>query len=311
MKVFYHNDLDGKCAAAVILQKDPDAEIGTCTVKMQYGDDFPFGCIGKDETVYILDYSIEPEEMKKLLRITENVIWIDHHKTAIEKYADFLWVDSGLAERTASEADIPGLRQEWGSGCELAFAYIHAITRRTSVSAARGNTPRYVQLIGDRDTWAWEYGNDTRDFFAGMLSQDADPSSPVWESLANDDTGAFLYKTMADGQIIDAYRSLNHQEALIDTGFEVDFRGHKCYAVNGRYDSKPFEALFPEKDIWLTFRFMGKNKCWMVSLYSDKVDVSEIAKQYEYHGKRGGGHKGAAGFECDYPPFLLRSTDES
>lgn len=33
-------------------------------------------------------------------------------------------------------------------------------------------------------------------------------------------------------------------------------------------------------------------------------DVSEIAKKYEYHGKIGGGHKGAAGFECEYPPFL-------
>ena len=41
-----------------------------------------------------------------------------------------------------------------------------------------------------------------------------------------------------------------------------------------------------------------------MNLYSDKVDVSEIAKQYEFHGKRGGGHTGAAGFECDYPPFL-------
>jgi len=43
---------------------------------------------------------------------------------------------------------------------------------------------------------------------------------------------------------------------------------------------------------------------WTVSLYSDKMDVSEIAKLYEYEGKRGGGHPGASGFQCSYPPFL-------
>lgn len=42
----------------------------------------------------------------------------------------------------------------------------------------------------------------------------------------------------------------------------------------------------------------------MVTLYSDKVKVREIAERYEYHGVQGGGHDKAAGFECEYPPFL-------
>ena len=42
---------------------------------------------------------------------------------------------------------------------------------------------------------------------------------------------------------------------------------------------------------------------WAVSLYSSNadIDVSKIAKA-----KGGGGHKGAAGFQCKTLPFELR-----
>ena len=87
----------------------------------------------------------------------------------------------------------------------------------------------------------------------------------------------------------------------------MEFAGHRCYAVNGGRGSEPFEAVVPEAEAWIAFRYMpgaGKRGWWTVSLYSDKIDVSEIAKQYEYNGKRGGGHRGASGFQCAYPPFL-------
>ena len=49
--------------------------------------------------------------------------------------------------------------------------------------------------------------------------------------------------------------------------------------------------------------FGWRNGSWAVSLYTDKsdVDVSIIAKAYE-----GGGHRGAAGFNCKILPFELK-----
>lgn len=216
------------------------------------------------------------------------------------------WVDSGLAERTGSEQDIPGLRQTWGAGCELTYAYMYAMSQHATIEQGRKITPKYIQLIGDRDTWTWKYGDETKYFFSGILANELEPSARIWSELDADYNNEIVYRIQAEGRIIERYRSLSNKESLLDTGFEVEFEGYNCYAVNGRYDSKPFEALYPDKDIWLTFRYLGKSQCWMVSLYSDKIDVSEIAKKYEYHGKRGGGHKGAAGFECEYPPFLPR-----
>ena len=67
--------------------------------------------IRKDEQVYIVDYSIIPDEMRELLNITKDVTWIDHHKTAIEKYKEF-------------EHEIRGVRYDGVSGCMLTYCYM-------------------------------------------------------------------------------------------------------------------------------------------------------------------------------------------
>lgn len=302
MKVLYHNDMDGKCAAHVVLSLDYRAEPGTCTIPMNYGLDVPFEHIGKDEAIYIVDFSIEPADMKKLLGITENVIWIDHHKTAIEKYKDFRWVDSGMAKRSGSESDIAGVRSTWGAGCELTYAYLYANNNGVPLHNGIIKTPEYVYLIGDRDTWTFKHGKRTRHFFAGLQAEDMSPDSPIWDVLRADGE-AKVDQVVTVGGYIQRYKDRTQQDFALERGFWVDFADHRCYAVNGDRGSEPFEAVVPEAEVWIAFSYMPDGY-WTVSLYSDKVDVSEIAKQYEYQGKRGGGHKGASGFQCAYPPFL-------
>lgn len=274
MKIFYHNDMDGKCAAHVVLSWKPKCKGDVGLFPMQYGMEFPFDDIVKDEVVYILDFSIEPEDMEKLLEITDTVIWIDHHKTGIAKYKDFRYI-SGITDVSYS-------------GCVLAWQYFYEDEP----------PPEYIKLIGDRDTWTWKFGDRTKYFFAGIEAVDTSPNSEYWEMM-REAPESFIN----EGKVIQRYKDIQQQDYILENGFWVEFHDHRCYAVNGRYSSQPFEACVPDAEIWLTFRYLSGGY-WMVSLYSTKVDVSEIATQYEYHGKKGGGHKVAAGFECDYPPFL-------
>jgi len=248
---------------------------------MEYGLDFDglLKFVTPGEEVFIVDFSIEPEEMKRLLERTEKVVWIDHHKTAIAKYEGF-------------DAEIPGIRSVQEAGCVL--------TWRWMVENEDAIIPDYVKLIGDRDTWKWEHGDDTRFFHAGMMSHDTHPLEAIWK-MVQDRTGVGI--VISDGRIIQRYKERVDQDRIREMGFWVQFEGHRCYAVNGLYSSEPFEVVEPDADIWLTFRYMPAG-FWTVSLYSTKVDVSEIAKKFEYNGKRGGGHTGAAGFQCSYPPFL-------
>ena len=118
MKCFYHADADGRCAGFwVCLNVGITDTYKPEFIEINYGKPFPFERIGQDEQVYIVDYSIEPAEMLQLLEITKDITWIDHHKTAIEKYADFPHA-------------IRGVRYDGVAGCMLAYCYIHHMTDR-------------------------------------------------------------------------------------------------------------------------------------------------------------------------------------
>ena len=103
----HHNDLNGRCSGSLVerYSKEPGRYLA---VEMDYTKEVPFNSIEPNETVYIVDFSLSPENMTKLLEITKNVIWIDHHKTAIENLKDF---------------DLKGLREIGYSGCELTYRY--------------------------------------------------------------------------------------------------------------------------------------------------------------------------------------------
>ena len=114
MKCFYHIDLDGKAAAFCVYAwagiKDVEQQVEF--IPIDYGIPFPFDSVQPDEQVWIVDYSIKPDEMTRLLEITKDVTWIDHHKTAIEKYSDY-------------PNKIRGIRKDGVAGCVLTWKYIH------------------------------------------------------------------------------------------------------------------------------------------------------------------------------------------
>jgi len=125
----------------------------------------------------------------------------------------------------------------------------------------------------------------------------------VLRADAEVDSTAKVDEIVTVGGYIERYKNATQQKTVREKGFYVDFHGHTAYVVNGERGSGPFQAVVPEAEIWITFSYMPGG-FWTVSLYSDKLDVSAIAKEYKYEGKRGGGHPGASGFQCAYPPFL-------
>ena len=87
MKCFHHGDADGKCAAFWVSERFPHMTANDF-ILIDYGMDIDwFYKFEKDEPIIIVDFSFEPEDMRKILTKTTNVTWIDHHKSAIEKYA--------------------------------------------------------------------------------------------------------------------------------------------------------------------------------------------------------------------------------
>lgn len=279
MKCFYHDDLDGKAAAFVVARYEhlctkPNP---TEVVSMNYGKPFPLETVAAGERVWIVDFSIDPLEMIALLGRTRDVVWIDHHKTAIEKYAGF-------------PEEIAGIREDGTAGCVLAWR--HCFPNEP--------LPRAIELIGDRDVWAWKYGQETANFCAGAQMMNTHPHSDFWRHMLSD-SHQFV-RVCDQGATVNAYRAQFYADMLKSIGFEADLDGYRCLCLNAaRVGSESFGEGIKEYDICSSFYHDGKQ--FTVSLYSEKIDVSEIAKA---HG--GGGHTGAAGFQCAELPYTTAGT---
>lgn len=287
MKCFYHVDDDGKCAAFWVkkLAEHYD-EYNRELIPINYEIKFPFDKILPNEQVYIVDYSVMPDEMRKLLEITKDVTWIDHHKSAIERYADF-------------EIPIRGIRYNGIAGCMLTYCWLHHMTQRGIEEPKEFNismtddAPMFTKYIADYDVWAFEYGDDTRYFHMGFASYSRNPEDEIWQNLLDNNSEK---KYIEEGKIIIRYRDSFAEEYCESKGFEAEFEGYKVYAMNiGLAGSDWFKSVDDDSyDILMPFSYNGRNGTWTYSMYSKKVDVSEIAKKYG-----GGGHKGAAGFNMD------------
>ena len=231
--------------------------------------------------LYILDLSI-PELMAH-----PRLTWIDHHRTAIERFP----------------AAIPGLRIDGVAACRLAWQwfYGHRKADRADYVDRRVEEPLAIQLAGEYDVW------DKRDpradrFQHGLRSRDLEP---IWRDLlACGGRGFAAVDALLVGGAAVEYANTKGAEFIIQKhGFTVDFEGRRFLALNtARSNSLAFLAgLRPEHEGCLSFNWSGRD--WRVSLYGvpgkPDIDFTPIAQKYG-----GGGHRQACGFRTPWLPFV-------
>ena len=283
MKCFYHNDLDGILSAFwVDYFMGPNIEF----IPMWYGKEFPLNEVNPREYVFIVDYSIEPDEMKKLLSVTRNVYWIDHHKTAIDKYIGFPY-------------EIKGLRDVDYAGCALTYYFLSANAQcnpRITWVNFISKEPEFCRLIAAMDIRKFQSDDDkilAQDFLKGLYLNEITIESQIWKDLARNKVTTL--DVANSGKIIRKYDDNKNKNRCSSLGFECEFEGCKCFAVNDVIYIDYFDSINKEKyDMFIGFVFNGET--WKYSLrsgfnsHNQDLDVSEIALKYG-----GGGHKHAAG----------------
>lgn len=249
-----------------------------------YGEPAPV--VPAHAVLYMLDVSV-PELMEH-----PHLLWIDHHKTAMEKYPE----------------SIKGYRIDGVAACRLAwqwFARLDAGMADAPLPVKKDyvsrlvHEPAAVRLAGEYDVW------DKRDPNAELLQHGLRTCEPKWEILLGGN-GTYLARLFMDGEKLAFARERENAALIADFGFDVEFEGLRFLACNApRCNSLLFTSmLIPAHDGCLAFRFDGKAGHWTVSLYGvpgkPDIDLSAIAKKYG-----GGGHKQACGFQCRELPFEL------
>lgn len=293
MKCFYHSaDLDGHCAGAVVKYMNPACKM----YPINYGQDFPWAKI-EGESVVMVDFSLQPFDYMIKLANMSRLIWIDHHKTATEDYRKY--VDCDLP--------ISGLRRDGIGACQLTWEYFSRILNMGTV------VPYAIQLLAQYDVW--DHSNPhTLPFQYGIRLRETRPemAMDLWDNLFTGGVDA-CEDIIAAGEIVLKYEAQTNAKFCSVYAFKTlmpeckdGVKIWRAVCVNkGFTNSKVFDSVWdPEKyDLMITFcRLPLTKKQWTVSLYSDKpeVDCGAIAKSFG-----GGGHKGAAGFQCDELPFEI------
>jgi oligoribonuclease NrnB/cAMP/cGMP phosphodiesterase (DHH superfamily) len=207
--------------------------------------------------------------------------WIDHHQTAIsEARENNFIVDGRLAIGMA--------------GCELTWRHLYP----------RSPVPMAVYLLGRYDVWDHSHP-DALPFQYGMRQRaDTRPDNQTfWANIFTEESALFQ-ETLDDGHLLLDYENAQNEKFCRAYAFETNLNGFNAVCANrGFTNSKVFDSVYdPEKHhMMVTFcRMKLPKKQWTVSMYStrDDVDCGAVAKSFG-----GGGHKGAAGFQCDELPF--------
>ncbi len=296
--VVYHSaDYDGIFCREIARKFLPDAEL----IGWNYGDPllpFPEG------KVYVLDLSPECFDAMLTPAQIERLIWIDHHKTAIDKFP----------------AIIPGYRIDGVAASRLAWQwfrredYYHGDQRnypkpklpsKTDFIEREVSEPLAVRMAGEYDIW------DKRDVNAETFQYGlrlVDEGADFWEALLQSDGVGekAVEDTLGHGRIAQRYCQRTDASICEAKSFLIKFEGLTFLCINtARFNSLFFATKDkPETghDALLGFCFDGKT--WMVSLYHAKhrtdLDLSEICKRYG-----GGGHRGACGFTTKHLPWQI------
>jgi uncharacterized protein len=306
VKCFYHSaDLDGHCSGAIVKYFYPDCEM----FPINYGQDFPWDKItNPEEEVFMVDFCLQPFDYMERLNIICHLIWIDHHKTAMDE-----------ASRRSFLPFNQILREGLGA-CALTWEY--CLFRRADGNGVKNleGPPLAVRLLAEYDVW--NHTNPmTLPFQYGMRLKETWPekSMNLWEDLFTGGLDACGVIATAGNTVLE-YEDQTNAKFCKSYAFEtlmpaypVELAGPTAaylppmamaICVNkGLTNSKVFDSVWNPKrhDLMITFcRLPLPRHQWTVSLYSDKseIDCGAIAKAFG-----GGGHKGAAGFQCDELPF--------
>jgi len=305
--VIYHSaDYDGIFCREIAHKFIPNAEL----IGWDYGQ--PKIPVPLEGLIYILDLSPECLDApygKLLPSILDRVIWIDHHKTAIEKFPN----------------TIRGYRIDGVAACRLTWLYFGAALRFIEQTVGdpdwawfqanypfptkevfihrKLDEPLAIRLAGEYDVWDHRGDGDLE--FQFGLDTEIDKNPEMFKWLLGDENGIYAKQIIAQGSCaMECYRRRD-SEIVKSRSFIVNFEGFKFLALNtARCNSNSFAGRdLPETghDGLMGFWFNGSK--WTVSLYHAShrrdIDLSQIAVK---HG--GGGHRGACGFMCDKLPFL-------
>jgi len=271
--IFYHkSDLDGHASGAITNYYYNINGKQTVLHPINYNEKIPWDKLNGD--IILVDFHLHQDEFEYL----DKIFVIDHH-------------ESFLKELNGRKFN--GIVEIGKAACELCWNYFFP----------EKPIPRWLWYLSRYDIWdennpKWD--NEILPFQYRLKAEITDPleNFEFWLPFLNNSVDED--KLIKEGEIIIRYQRAMNQKAMTLYSFEAEFEGYKAICLNTTLsNSQVFESKWNPAKYDIMIRFIYINGKYEVSLYSPKIDVSQLASQYG-----GGGHKGAAGFISNNLEFL-------
>ncbi|MBQ8750473.1 MAG: hypothetical protein IJZ30_02415 [Alphaproteobacteria bacterium] len=284
--IYHAADHDGKGSAAIVKYANPDCYL----IGFNYDCEIPYEEIDKHEDIVICDISFPMEYMFKLHE-TKNLIWIDHHASAIDAYNKYLERAGGLG--------IKGNRDTSFAAIELTWQYFFPTKE----------VPLGIKLLALNDLFDLR-DKRVRPFEFAFQSLGINrPYERVWKDLIENKIDIPLM--VEKGKAILSYIKHRDYRLARNMTFEGKYENLRFIAANmAQAGSDFFESLdnIDSYDFMVSFSLNKRSK-WNLSFRTtkDNVDVSKIAVALG-----GGGHpkaSGASGLD-NLPDFLCHNIKE-
>lgn len=230
--------------------------------------------------VYVLDFSFPEVVTKQIINDAHYFVWLDHHKTAFENWAGGernLYIDETEHAYIVLDNN--------KSGAMLAWEYFHRYIE----------APVVIKHIDDRDRWQFKM-RGSKEIHAA-LQTDKPWTFDKWNWLTHNDNYGALFSqglTIIKAQEQQVASTASYARPCqigdatglsVNTNVHISEVGHELAKKSGSFGL-----------IW----YLNADNCANCSLRSEgDYDVSAIASQFG-----GGGHKNAAGFNCDVATLL-------
>jgi hypothetical protein len=257
----------------------------------KYGDAPPTDDEVRGRDVFVLDFSYPRAVLEKLHAAAESLLILDHHKSAQEALAGLPYAMFDMGR----------------SGAVIAWEHFHP-----------GEVvPELLLYIQDRDIWKWELRNSKEISAAldarGMWSD----FNVLCDMMTGPKKEEILDSLKGEGRVL-LQMQKRYVDAILRGAERVTIDGKPALAVTSpilqsevghELATQPYVesldgggvAAVGTSYVGIIWYRDGKSKKYRVSLRSvGDLDVSAIAKKFN----NGGGHRNAAGFECDELPWL-------
>lgn len=274
--VIYHDkDLDGVLSAAMILNAYP-RKLVYC-IPFDHGQKLNLKGIVKGSLVYMVDCSLEEDEMLYLAENTDFYLFDHHYKTV----------------KNAFYKKLKGERISGVATCMIVQDFLHPFSK----------IPRAVKLAGQYDVWdqtdmgAWN--DEILPFNYGMKQHELVPNNEVYKQLLSADD-ELINTIIEEGKTIMRYEKIQAELMMKKFSYTATIRcgdnSYNALVINRQLVSSDyFKSKVNKRKHDLC---IGYQECDGVFTYSLRsweggCNVREIA---EFYDPNGGGHKYAAGF---------------